>query len=306
MKSRMDSVKPIVKWVGGKRLIIHDLFQKFPKKMETYHELFLGGGSVLIALLQSQRAGDIAVNRICAYDSNDTLIHMYKNIQQSPTVLYEHIKNLQTTFTNIPFTGPVHRKPSSYEEGLTSRESFYYWMRQKFNTMSNTEKNSIDGSVLFIFLNKTCFRGLYRVGPNGFNVPYGNYKNIEIVNAENLMAFSELIRNVTFSCMDFRESIKHVSNQDFVYLDPPYVPISESSFVKYTHDGFKKEDHECLFELIKNVSTKGIKFLMSNSDGSMVITAFSYKPFTIETIECRRAINSKKPDSTAKEVLVYN
>jgi DNA adenine methylase len=153
---------------------------------------------------------------------------------------------------------------------------------------------------MFMFLNKTCFRGVYREGPNGFNVPYGHYKTTPtLMSLDELMGVSELIRNVEFRQCDFREAFKNVGKGDFVYLDPPYAPETKTSFVGYTKDGFGLKDHEDLFELTKN---SGADFVMSNAKVDLVTEVFS--DYNIKELQARRAIHSKKPDSTTTEVLV--
>ena len=115
-----------------------------------------------------------------------------------------------------------------------SKESYYYWIRKKYNDMSDEERNSIIGSLIFIFLNKTCFRGVYRMGPNGFNVPFGNYMKLKtIISSDELKNMSNMIQNVHFRTSDFTDAITNIRNEDFVYMDPPYVPINNKSFVNY-------------------------------------------------------------------------
>jgi DNA adenine methylase len=156
-----------------------------------------------------------------------------------------------------------------------------------------------------MFLNKTCFRGMYREGPNGFNVPYGHYKTTPtIVTKVDLDSVSYLIKNVEFIHNDFRDSIKKVKVGDFVYLDPPYAPENETSFVGYTLDGFTLESHNKLFHEIVKLDGKKIKFLMSNARVELVLNYF--KDYECTNIVARRAINSKKPDATTMEVLINN
>lgn len=296
----MLRVKPILKWVGGKRLQLPALLERFQrrtKNIETFHDIFVGGGSVLLAVLSRPSPPQV----VCAYDSNETLIHLYQNVQRDFQAVFDETHRLATTLDNIT-NNLVNRNPCDEQDAIrSSRESFYYWIRKQYNAMSQAERNSVRGSALFLFLNKTCFRGLYRVGPNGFNVPYGNYKKVDIIEHDHLRAFSALIQNVSFRCMDFRDSIRQVKPGDFMYLDPPYAPVSETSFVQYTKDGFTKKDHECLFQTIKD---SGVCFLMSNSDAPMVLEAFPAPEFETERIVCKRAIHSKKPDAVANEVMI--
>jgi len=296
--------KPFLKWVGGKTQIINNIIQKFPQEIQNYHELFLGGGSVLLALLSLQKNNKIVIkNKVYAYDINDKLINVYKNIQKNKNELFDFI----TTYTNEynSITGSnINRNPSSLEEAKTSKESYYYWIRDKFN---NIDKTTIECSALFMFINKTCFRGMYREGPNGYNIPYGHYKNLTIITKNDLDYISELIKNVVFIYSNFEESIKSKTIQegDLVYLDPPYVPENEKkSFVEYTKAGFNLETHKILFNEILNLHKKNIQFVLNNSKVNLVIEYF--KEFNIEDIVARRAINSKKPGSTTIEVIIDN
>jgi DNA adenine methylase len=159
---------------------------------------------------------------------------------------------------------------------------------------------------MFIFLNKTCFRGVFRVGPKGFNVPYGHYNNPEIINKEHLHEIHNLIKNVIFECCDFSISLKNVEPNDFVYLDPPYAPETNTSFVGYTENGFNIEDHTNLFKLIHKLTETNKKIMLSNADVSLVHENFTNEKYNTLSILCKRSINSKKPDAKAKEVIITN
>jgi len=159
---------------------------------------------------------------------------------------------------------------------------------------------------MFIFLNKTCFRGIFRVGPNGFNVPYGNYNNPEIINKKHLDEIHELIQNVIFECSDFNITLNNIEQNDYVYLDPPYAPETETSFVGYTANGFNIENHNNLFNLIHKLTETDIKLMLSNSDVSLVRDNFKNDKYNITSILCKRTINSKNPDSKVKEVIIKN
>jgi DNA adenine methylase len=294
--------KPFLKWVGGKTQIINHIISRIPAEIESYHEPFLGGGSVLLAVLSLQKHNKIKINGgVYAYDINKTLIGVYKNIQSSPTTLFKYIQEFKNLYHGLKGT-VVNRKPKNITEAKTSKESYYYWLRSKFNTM---DKDTIEYSALFIFLNKTCFRGVYREGPNGFNVPYGHYKKTPTIITENdLNTISDLIKDVNFVCLDFKQSIRTVGEGDFVYLDPPYAPETSKSFVGYTAEGFTLETHAELFSEIKKIADKNIKFAMSNAKVELVTSNFA--DYECEEIEARRAINSKKPESKTMEVIIYN
>jgi DNA adenine methylase len=292
--------KPFLKWVGGKTQIINTIISKIPREINNYHELFLGGGSVLLALLSLQKQNKITIkSKIYAYDINKSLINVYKHIQTNKDELYEYIKQYIEEYDSI--TGNIiNRKPKSMEEAKTSKESYYYWVRFLYN---NIDKNTIECSALFMFINKTCFRGMYREGPNGFNIPYGHYKKTpKIITKLDLNYISDLIKEVEFIHSDFSVSMENIKEGDFVYLDPPYAPETANSFVGYVANGFNLESHNKLFSEIKK--RNNIKFVMSNAKVDLVIDSF--KEYKCQDIIARRAINSKNPGSTTTEVIIYN
>jgi DNA adenine methylase len=297
-KNTKQVIKPFLKWVGGKTQILDKVLELFPEEINNYYEPFLGGGSVLLGLLSS---GIQIKGKVYASDLNKNLIWLYKNIQQKPDELIKEVKKILTEFGKCK-QEDVNRKAKTLEEALSNPESYYFWIRSKFNSLA--EKESIEASAMVLFMNKTCFRGVYREGPNGFNVPYGNYKNPSVLDEEHIREVSELVKDVIFSELPFTQALKSVKKGDFVYLDPPYAPESEKSFVSYTADGFDKEAHQSLFKFCQEFQKKKIKFLMSNADVELVRKAFPEPAFNTRTIECKRAINSKKPESKTNEVLI--
>lgn len=305
--------KPILKWVGGKTQILDTLIQQYPVHINNYREIFLGGGSMLLALLKYKKDGIIKVHdQIYAYDLNEPLIGVYKNIQSCHNELFAEITRIIAEFNSCNTqNGILNREPKTLEEALNLKENYYYWTRIQYNKLSLEQKTAVLGSAMFIFLNKTCFRGVFRVGPNGFNVPYGHYDKPEIINEAHLNAIHELIQGVIFECSDFTNSLSNVEANDFVYLDPPYAPETATSFVKYTDAGFPVETHLALFGLCHELTQSNKKFMLSNSDVSLVrdnFTAAIHSSYNenIKSILCRRAINSKNPDAKAKEVIIRN
>jgi len=298
--------KPFLKWVGGKTQIIDKVLHHFPKEMHSYHEPFLGGGSILLALLSQVKSKKIKLNpngKIYASDLNSNLIGLYQAIQSDLDTFLAEIKVLTDTYDSIKGT-EVNREASSAEEALTSQESYYYWIRRRFNSLR--KENSPLCSALFLFMNKTCFRGVYREGPNGFNVPFGHYKNPGFLDEAHLRQVSALIKDVVFTCQPFAAAMEKVQPGDFIYLDPPYAPENEKSFVTYNVDGFDLAQHQQLFKLTKDACLLGAKMLMSNADVSLVKNAFPAPVFHTEIVLCRRAINSKDPAAKANEVLIRN
>ena len=295
--------KPILKWVGGKSQIMDHILSDFPIEMNHYHEPFLGGGSVLFALLSRVKSGSIKINgNIYAYDLNEPLIYVYKNIQEYPTELYQVLQNIIVEFNECD-QGTLNRSPDNIQEAKLNKENYYYWTRKEYNLLSPTEKKGIMGSAMFIFLNKTCFRGVFRVGPNGFNVPYGHYPNPEIINKEHLDEIHDLVKNVQFECCDFNTSLTRVQPGDFVYLDPPYAPEKTTSFVGYTENGFNLESHVQLFKRIHELPSK---IMLSNADVTLVRENFKPEKYTTSSILCKRSINSKNPEAKTKEVIIRN
>lgn len=282
------NVQPVLKWVGGKTQILDKILSLFPTEINNYYEPFIGGGSILFGVLAYIKANKITIKgQIYAYDINEPLIYMYKNIQQNPTELYNKIDKLKKKYTIAK-----------------DKEKYYYKMRDVYNDL-DFDRKSLDGSALFIFLNKTCFRGIYRMGPNGFNVPFGHYKTVpKMVDKDNLIEISDSIQDVNFEVSSYKDSLKSPKKGDFVYMDPPYFPETKTSFVKYYADGFSQDDHENLFKICNKLNSEEVKFVMSNSYVKKVLNSFSDEHFNKHKIICSRRINSKNPESTASEIII--
>ena len=242
----MKVIKAPLKWVGGKAKLWEKLFQHFPKNFNNYHEIFLGGGSVLLGILTARKNDEINISgKIYAYDLNPILIAFYKRIQTDYKSLYKAVIEIKN------------------KEG-DDKKKYYYSIRNSYN--QHKEVNLLKVAE-FLYLNKTCFRGIFRLNKSGgFNVPYGNYKNPKIVDEEHLKKISELIKDVEFICCDF-ENITNIEGNDFIYMDPPYVPEKKGGFVSYSKDGFSKEKHEALFKICNNAT---FKFVLSNSNTETV------------------------------------
>ena len=303
----IEFMKPFIKWVGGKTQIINNVLTLFPNEINNYYEPFLGGGSVLLALLSKQKNGSIIINgNVYASDLNMTLIGLYKNIQSNPSLLIKELNRIITEYEISKNGNAINRKAVTIADAYTSTESYYYYTRYKFNLIKGNEKNSIAASAMFIFINKTCFRGVYREGPNGFNVPYGHYKNLTIFNEEHINSISLLIKNVIFTHSQFNNTLLPISSGDFVYLDPPYAPENQKSFVSYNAEGFTLDNHKQLFKSCADMKEKNVRFLMSNANVLLVQNSFPLPLYQTQIISCRRAINSKNPDAKTNEVLITN
>ena len=303
--------KPILKWVGGKTQIIDKLITDFPVEINNYREAFLGGGSVLLTLLSYVKSGIIKIHgNIYAYDLNEPLIYIYKNIQTRHNELYDILQTIIIDFNECgdgEAFNPKKKIPANIEEAKIAKENYYYWIRSEYNKLCLSDKKNILGSAMFIFLNKTCFRGVFRVGPKGFNVPYGHYNNPEIINKEHVKEIYNLIKNVVFECCDFNTSLTIVEPNDFVYLDPPYNKEVDTSFVGYTENGFGIETQTQLFKLCNNeINTNNTKFMMSNSNTDFVKQNFPEEKYSIKVITAKRSINSKNPSSKTTELIIKN
>ncbi len=271
-------VVPFVKWVGGKRQLMPEIVKLLPNTISGYQyvEPFIGGGSVLFHL-QPRNA---VIN-----DFNAELINTYQVIKNNPEELIEDLKK--------------HKNEAEY----------YYAIREIDRTENFSNLNFIERASRIIFLNKTCFNGLYRVNNAGeFNVPFGKYKNPNIINEPVIRAVSHYLNtnNIEIFNKDYLEILANTKKNSFVYLDPPYHPISESSnFTGYIKGGFSMEDQIRLREACDLLNSKGIKFLLSNSASNFILE--QYKNYDIHIVKARRAINSiaiKRGD--VEEVLIRN
>lgn len=288
--------KPFIKWVGGKTQIIDTILAHIPMTIHNYYEPFLGGGSVLLAVLDSMVNGQRTITgTIYACDINDVLIHTYINIQTRPE---EVITQLEGFVRDMSSSTCIFQKR---HKSLTGTEAYYYTIRDTYNNMNLEEKCSPRGSALFIVLNKTCFRGLYREGPHGFNVPYGNYTHPSIYNPDHIMYISNLIQPVIFKCCTYDTLLTTVQfeHDDVIYMDPPYVKLSKTSFDGYTSNGFNSDR---LFDICNTITD--VRITMSNSNAPKVIQKLH--GWHISYINCKRSIHAYDPSSTITEIIATN
>ena len=275
-RAKNKLVMPFLKWVGGKRQLMNDIEPLIPSKISTYYEPFIGGGAVLL----NQQPKKAVVN-----DYNAELINVYKMVRDH---VEELIEDLAT-----------HENESEYFYRIRVQDS-----EEGFENLSALKRAS-----RVIYLNKTCFNGLYRVNSSGeFNTPFGRYKSPNIVNEPVLRAVSKYLQNNDIDLLsgDFEDALKGVRKGAFVYLDPPYYPISKSSnFTGYVEGGFGSDQQERLRDVCIKLHQKGVNFLLSNSATPFIKDL--YKDFEIIEVEAKRQINSvasKRGEVT--EVLVRN
>lgn len=278
MAKKNPMVAPILKWVGGKRQLLDDI-QPLVPKCSTYYEPFIGGGAVLFGTQP---------NKAIINDSNEELINVYKTIKSSPAELIEVL---------------IQHKDNSCED-------YYYEIRAlDRDKEAYRELSDVERAARIIYLNKTCYNGLFRVNSSGeFNAPWGRYTNPNITNETTIRALHNYLNkaNITIKCGDYREALKGIRKGAFVYLDPPYMPISESSsFTGYTAGRFDEQEQIALKEQCDILNSRGIKFLLSNSSCPFIEDL--YKEYKIEHVRAKRAINSKADKRGAvEEVLVRN
>lgn len=250
--------KPFLKWAGGKSKLIDQYKEYIPKEYDTYHEPFLGGGSLFFYLNP---------NKAILSDINEDLINVYKVLKDYSEELIKKLKE--------------HKEKHD--------KDYYYKIRSK------KYEDSIERAARFIYLNKTCFNGLYRENKKGeFNVPIGNYKDPDICSEEVLKNCSKILNknNIIFKCQKFDNCRKNIEEKDFVYFDPPYVPLNKTSnFTSYTKYKFGIRNQELLYELCKYLKNKKVKIMISNSNTEFIKEM--YKEFNIYEIKVNRSINSK-------------
>ena len=280
-------VSPTIQWVGGKKRLLSKIISHLPDQYGNYHELFLGGGALLF-----KRLPDAAE----CYEINSRLVDLYHIIKTRPDDLIAELQEVETTYNTL---SPEDKK------------SYYIALRDTFNALSDIESNTFKRSVYFKIINKTCFNALYRENSKGkFNVPFGNGKNCKICDRENILNMSSYFnqKNINIHNKDFEVALANIVAGDFVYLDPPYYPLKESSFTAYTKAGFCKEDHIRLVELCKKIHNKGAYFMLSNSNCDFMKDAFVEECYTVEEISIARTLNSNKNKrgKSKCELIVYN
>lgn len=296
----MENIRPFIKWAGGKGSLIEQLTQYYPIELEnncidTYIEPFVGGGAVLINILQNY-----SINKAYAFDINRDLINCYKVIQ---TNVIELIKELEI-------------KQSTYLNTITEdRKKLFYNIRDEYNSYSlNENELSIKRASEFIFLNRTCFNGLYRVNKNGkFNVPCGKYKNPTICDEINLKRLSNLLKNVEFIYGDYKKCMKFIDNDTFIYFDPPYRPLNTSSgFTSYTKEDFNDDNQRELSNFYTELDSKNVKLMLSNSNPKNTNANDDffdniYNGYYINEVYANRMINANsKGRGKISELLITN
>ncbi len=271
--------KPFLKWAGGKKQLIAQYAPLFPEKFTRYCEPFIGGGAIFFYLWNSRKLPA----KCCLFDSNEELINVYQVVRDAIDDLIRLLR--------------VHRK--------NHNKDYYYKIRNL--DRENTALNPVEKAARMIYLNKTCFNGLYRVNSNGyFNVPMGSYRNPRIFDEKQLRLVSRALKKVNLEVRDFRTIVDFAREKDFFYFDPPYHPVSAtSSFTRYSANDFTETDQKDLAGVFDALTKKGCYCLLSNSHTPFILNL--YQNFTIKLIDASRRINSDgEKRGSIKEIVVLN
>lgn len=294
------TVKPFIKWAGGKSQLLRDIRSNYPtelgRSINKYCEPFVGGGAVLLDILSNYNIDEVLVN-----DINAELINTYCKIKENPKELSADLKILQDEFWPLD---------------TAQRKEYYYTKRERFNYLkiNGDEAVNLEKATLFIFLNKTCFNGLYRVNKKGlFNVPVGAYIKPLICDADNLLNISKLLQKVTIRCGDYKECLDFADKNTFYYIDPPYRPLTETaSFTSYAECDFADNEQIELGHFVDVLAFKGAKVIISNSDpkNSNSDDDFFdelYRNYTISRVTAKRMINcNSKNRGYISELIISN
>lgn len=270
-----SSTQPFIKWAGGKRQLLDKLCARMPSAYNKYYEPFVGGGALLF---------EIKPESAFINDINQELMHTYEAIRDSRDEFISRMEEM---------------------DKVTCTKDFYYEIRGRYNEKLSKGEYDVEMAVLFVYLNKHCFNGLYRVNAKGlFNVPWNQKITGKSMDIENIKNISYYLQGVTITCRDFEEALKEAGEHDFVYLDSPYAPLNPTSFEAYTKEGFTIEEHRRLAEVFKSLTEKGCYCMLTNHNTDLIHEL--YDGFAMEEIDVRRAINSNASKRVGKELIIRN
>ncbi len=275
-------MQPFVKWAGGKRQLLSEIKKRLPADFNNYYEPFIGGGALLLELGHTPSI---------IGDNNHVLIDAYKTIRDFPNELKKQLNDIQ-------------EKHNSIDDKDRNKE-FYYSKRKEFNDIIYSNEDLIRKTTLFIYLNKACFNGLYRVNQKGFfNVPSNQKTRINLYDDNNINEISSFLKHVKIYNQDFEKTVETAQKGDLIFFDSPYAPLNPQSFDSYTKEGFSVEEHIRLAELYKSLSKKGVFCILTNHNTEFIREL--YQDFTIEEVNVKRMINSDSKNRVGKEVIITN
>ena len=273
-----SSVAPFVKWAGGKRQLIPQIRERMPEKYNDYYEPFVGGGAVIFDLLPA----NALIN-----DINKALINTYITICNEPDAFLKEVNRLDNDM---------------WEDG----KKYYYSIREHYNDKLMRSEYDVELAALFVFINKHCFNGLYRVNGKGlFNVPYNNSRRVS-VDEDVIIATSEYLRGVTIIDGDFEQACKNAKKGDFIFIDSPYAPLNPTSFESYTKEGFDIESHRRLARLYDELTERGCYCMLTNHNTELINGLYGNKGYTIDVVSVKRMINSDASNRVGEEVIICN
>lgn len=272
------NITPFVKWAGGKRQLITQIKERMPKKYNDYYEPFVGGGAVIFELLPT----NALIN-----DINKALINAYRQICNVPDLFLKAVNRLDENM---------------WEDG----KKYYYFLREHYNDKLMKAEYDVELAALFVFINKHCFNGLYRVNGKGlFNVPYNNSRQIS-VNENVIWEISKYLQSVTIVDGDFEEACRNAKKGDFVFMDSPYAPLNPTSFESYTKEGFDIKSHKRLAKLYGELTDRGCYCMLTNHNTELINELYGNKDYKIDVVSVKRMINSDASNRIGEEVIICN
>lgn len=271
-------IMPFVKWAGGKRQLLTQIKERMPAQYNRYYEPFVGGGAVIFELLPE----NAVIN-----DINKALINVYRKIAEVPEAFLEQISRLD-------------------EEMWEDGKAYYYALRERYNDKMMKEEYDVELAALFLYVNKHCFNGLYRVNSKGlFNVPYNNSRRSSC-DADMIRAVSDYLKNVTILEGDFQAVCEQAGRGDFVFIDSPYAPLNPSSFESYTKEGFDLESHKRLADVFDELTKRGCYCMLTNHNTDLIRDLYGDKGYKMDLISVKRMINSDAANRVGEELIICN
>lgn len=272
------NIAPFVKWAGGKRQLIKQIQERMPEKYNGYFEPFVGGGAVTF---------ELKPNNALINDINMALVNTYKKIANSPREFLDIIGTLDSEM---------------WEDG----KAYYYAMREHYNDKLMQNEMDCELAALFVFINKHCFNGLYRVNGKGlFNVPYNNSRR-KSCDEKSIIRTSEYLRNIDILYGDFEKACENAGEGDFVFLDSPYAPLNPTSFESYTKEGFDVESHKRLANLYDELTKRGCYCMLTNHNTEFIYELYGNKGYRMDVVSAKRMINSDANNRVGEEIIICN
>lgn len=273
-----SNIAPFIKWAGGKRQLLAQIRERMPENFNNYYEPFVGGGAVIFDLLPTSAV----IN-----DINKALVNAYRQICNASDEFLKKLNELDEAM---------------WEDG----KEYYYFLREHYNDKLMKEEFDVELAALFIFINKHCFNGLYRVNGKGlFNVPYNNSRNSSC-DAVTIRVISEYLKNVTILEGDFQAACQNAKKGDFVFIDSPYAPLNPTSFESYTKEGFDIESHKRLAVLYEELTSRGCYCMLTNHNTELINELYGNKGYKIDVVSVKRMINSDATNRVGEEVIICN